>query len=361
MALPKRSTSWLHLRKAMQDTSGGAYFYLDEQDRAVVGTSHGVIERVAVLQDPPRLRGDGYIDVRGALFADGHADHITAVMPDWEGHYWFAGRYGTVGVVDPGQAPKFMTLPGEQIENSFSVGPDGVYIVSDYALYRFERAADGSPSVVWRIAYDRGTRRKVGQINQGSGTTPSLLGDTYIAIADNAEPRMNVLVYRRDQRSGAVPICKTPVFEPGASATENSLIAYGNSLIVENNAGYDLFVTMRRDRTSAPGVTRLDIRPDGSGCDVRWQSQEISQTVVPKLSTQSGLVYLYTKPPHTRGHTEEFYLTALDFRTGRTVFRARSGTGMLFDNNWAELAIGPEGDAYVGVLNGLVSFADRQR
>ena len=94
-------------------------------------------------------------------------------------------------------------LPGEQIENSFSVGPDGVYIVSDHALYRMERAADGTPHVVWRETYDRGTQRKVGQINQGSGTTPSLIGDKYVAIADNAEPRLHALVYRRDSREAA--------------------------------------------------------------------------------------------------------------------------------------------------------------
>ena len=139
------------------------------------------------------------------------------------------------------------------------------------------------------------------------------------------------------------------------------MIAYGNSLIVENNSGYDLFLTMRHDRTSAPGVARVDIRPDESGCDVAWTADEISQTVVPKLSTKSGLVYLYTKPPETYRNTEEFYLTALDFRTGKPVFRVLTGTGMLFDNNWAELALAPDGQAYVGVLNGFVKVSDRTK
>jgi hypothetical protein len=371
--LPKRATRSIHVREAMSDTSGGSYFYLDQQDRAVVGT-HGHIEIVS-LQKGRRERSefhlDESIDVRDAMEHAGHIDHITAVMPDWQGHYWFAGRYGTVGVVDrrsapssdaqgqAGAGPKFIHLAGEEIENSFTVGPEAVYIVSDHALYRMERAPDGSPHVVWRVPYDRGTHRKVGQINQGSGTTPSLLGEKYVAIADNAEPRLNVLVYARNDPKGARKICEVPVFEPHQSATENSMIAYGNSLIVENNAGYDLFLTMRKDRTSAPGIARIDIRQDESGCDLIWQSQEISQTVVPKLSTRSGLVYLYTKPPNTYRDSEQFHLTALDFRTGRTVFKVLTGTGMLFDNNWAELALSPQGAAFVGVLNGLVKVKDR--
>jgi hypothetical protein len=362
--LPKRTTHSLHVKKAMTDTGGGAYFYLDQKDRAVFGTSDDRIEVVSVRKNErgkEQFHVDETMDVSSALHHDGHADHMTAVMPDWQGHYWFAGRYGTVGTVDPGHHPKFVVFPGEEIENSFTVGPDGVYIVSDHALYRMERAQDGTPHVVWRVTYDRGTQRKVGQINQGSGTTPSLLGDKYVAIADNAEPQLHALVFRRDSREGARPVCSIPLFEPHRSATENSMIAYGNSLIVENNYGYGLFLSMRKDRTSAGGVARVDIRSDESGCDVAWSVDEISQTVVPKLSTKSGLVYLYTKPKDTYRKTEEFYLTAIDYRTGKPVFRVLTGTGMLFDNNWAEIALAPNGETYVGVLNGFIKVSDRTK
>jgi hypothetical protein len=80
--------------------------------------------------------------------------------------------------------------------------------------------------------------------------------------------------------------------------------------------------------------------------------------LVHKLSTVTGLVYLYTKRPHPRDGVEAFYLTAIDFESGETVFRILAGTGVRFDNNWAELALGPDGSAYVGVLNGLVRIAD---
>jgi hypothetical protein len=218
--------------------------------------------------------------------------------------------------------------------------------------------ANGAPLIAWREPYDRGQRQKVGQINQGSGTTPTLLGDDYVAIADNAEPRMNVLVFKRTGEARERSVCKLPVFTPGQSATENTLIGYGRSLVVENNAGYDIFRTMRRGKTSAPGIARVDVRADGSGCDLVWESQEISQTTVPKLSTSTGLIYLYTKKPNAPKNADAYYFTAVDFATGRTVYRVLTGTGVRYDNNWAAISLAPDGSAYVGVLNGLLRVRD---
>jgi hypothetical protein len=150
-----------------------------------------------------------------------------------------------------------------------------------------------------------------------------------------------------------------PVFQAYKSATENTLIGHGRSLIVENNAGYDLFLTMRGGKTSAPGLARIDVRPDESGCDLVWESQEISQTTVPKLSTATGLVYLYTKLSNAPGGSDAYYFTALDFKTGKTAFRVLAGTGVRYDNNWAAISLAPDGTAYVGVLNGLIRVRDR--
>jgi hypothetical protein len=77
--------------------------------------------------------------------------------------------------------------------------------------------------------------------------------------------------------------------------------------------------------------------------------------VVPKLSLSAGLVYSYTKDA---GATDPWYLTALRFATGKTVYRRFAGTGLAFNNNYAPVSIGPNGSAYVGVLGGLVEFRD---
>ena len=360
-ALPRRRTPLLRLRKMMDDTSGGAYFYLDQRDRAVIGTASGTLETIETIEtnEGPRLQVARSVDLSASLaLASGRRDKITAVMPDYQGNHWFSGRYGTVGVVSSDDQVRSIRLPGEEIQNAFSVGTDGIYLVSDHALYRLALGPLGSPEIVWREAYDRGQRRKLGQINQGSGTTPTLLGDRYVAIADNAEPRMNVLVFRRDASEGPRQVCKQAVFAPHRSATENTLIGHGRSLIVENNYGYDIFRTMRGGRTSAGGVARLDVRDDESGCDVVWESAEISQTAVPKLSAATGLVYLYTKLKDAPRGIDAYYFTAIDFETGRTAYRVLTGTGVRYDNNWASISLAPDGTAFVGVLNGFVRVRD---
>jgi hypothetical protein len=362
-SLPRRRTPLLRVRKAVQDTSGGAYFYLDAQDRAVIGTADGNIDIIATRKTDTGF--DFELAQRFALqktlrLKNGQLDKITSVMPDYDGNYWFAARYGTVGVVRADGSVRSTRLEGEEIQNSFSISVNGVFIVTDHALYRFGHDVELGPTITWRESYDRGVQKKIGQVNQGSGTTPTLLGDEYVAIADNAEPRLNVLVYKQGADVSDRLVCKLPVFEAGQSATENTLIGHGRSLVVENNAGYDIFRTMRRGKTSAPGVARIDLRPDGSGCDLVWQSNEISQTTVPKLSAANGLIYLYTKLPNAPRRTDAYYFTAIDFETGRTVYRVLTGTGLRYDNHWAAISLAPDGTAFIGVLNGLVRIRDRE-
>lgn len=363
---PRPSMKSLSIRTITTDTSGGAYFYLDEADRAVIGTAAHRVE--VISHDDSGFHLDRAYDLAGVVAPPGRDDALVTVLPDWSGRwYWFTTRLGMVGTVDRESGEvKTHQLEGERIQNSFAVGTDGAFIVSDHALYAF--AADptsGAPTVTWRAQYDRGTHRKLGQIDQGSGTTPTLLGDEFVAIADNAEPRLNVLVYFRGpinfgQRRGSERlICKQPLFAPGASATDNSFIGIGRSLVIENNAGYDIFPTMMFGKTSVGGVARVDIDPKGIGCRVVWESTEISQTTVPKLSLGNGLVYLYTKLANAPWWTDAYYLTAVDFRTGETVYSTRTGIGLGYDNHWAPVTIGPDGTAYVGTLRGLLAVRDR--
>jgi len=229
--------------------------------------------------------------------------------------------------------------------------------VSDAALYRFEAGPGGEPKVVWREAYDDSGLRKPGQSDAGSGTTPTLMGKEYVSITDNADP-MNVVVYRRAVTvAGSRLVCKQPVFEKGASATDNSLIGTEQSMVVENNFGYSGPGATTQGGVTSPGIERVDIDRDGKGCHTVWKSGVRAPSVVPKLSLANGLVYTYTKEPRT-DDTDAWYLTALDFRTGRTVYSRLAGTGLGFNNNYAPITIGPDGTVYVGVLGGMVRLAD---
>jgi hypothetical protein len=169
---------------------------------------------------------------------------------------------------------------------------------------------------------------------------------------------MNVVVFKRARRvKGRRLVCRQPVFEKGASNTDQSLIATANSMVVENNYGYTGPASVMQGRTTTPGLARVNIRRNGRGCRVAWTSHETAPSVVPKLSLGAGLVYTYTKG--TDSH-DPWYLTTLDFRTGKTVYKARAGSGLGYNNNYAPVTLGPDGTAYVGTLGGLVALRDTQ-
>ncbi|MEU1408676.1 hypothetical protein ABZ471_41470 [Streptomyces sp. NPDC005728] len=365
----------LDFSRIFKDTSGGAYSYLDDQDRLVLADSRQHVLRLAHRQTPDGTWTFTVTDdwdlgshvphdcvTWTNLHPRGECDPVTSVLPDWSGLIWWVTRQGRVGTVDPATGTiRSVRLAGEEIQNSFSVAEDGVALVSDHALYDFRATADGTPEVIWRQTYDRGTGTKPGSVNQGSGTTPDIFGEggKYVAITDNADDRMHVLVYRRDVGvpTGHRLLCEIPVFGSGASTTDNSLISWGNSLVVENNYGYENISSLTLGRSVAGGVTRIDVRKDGSGCDTVWESGERSPSTVPKLSTANGLLYLYTKNPNPLG-IDAWYLTAVDFRTGETRFKQLVGTGINYDNNWAPITLGPDGTAYIGVFNGLTAVHD---
>ena len=330
------------------DFAGGGYFILDNQDRAVVPTTTRHLYVVAET-DPPGFTLEHDYDLTAAV---PQGDKIISSLPDWSGRYWFASIKGVVGYVEPDSGTVHFVDTGEKIGNSFAVDEtNGVYIVTDAALYRFIAGADGEPAVTWRTTYENDGTSKPGQTEIGSGTTPTLTPNGFVAITDNADP-INIAVFRRTD--GAF-VCHAPVFEKGASNTDQSLIGAGNAFIAENNFGYSGPAATEQGGTTTPGLDRVDVDESGK-CRKVWHSDEIAPSVVPKLSLANGIVYTYTKPDGER--SDPWYLTALDFRTGKTLFKFKAGQGLGFNNNYAPVTIGPDGTAYVGTLGGLVAMRD---
>lgn len=353
----------------MSDTSGGAYFHLDNQDRPIIANANKIIQVFRAVDNGGTFawQVEEEVDLNVVLPEDAP---VTDAMPDWDGWLWFVTRTGIVGVVNPANgAINTLALTHldaeeqtveEEIQNAVAIAEDGVYIVSDYALYRFERnPVDGSPQWTWREEYDRGTYAKPGAINQGSGTTPTLLGDELIAITDNADVQVNVLIYKRlPGVSGNRLVCQVPIFEPDFSVSENSLIGYDRSVIVENNYQYSSMSPMDPNPRLHPGVVRIDVDEDLATCEMMWENTEESSTTVPKLSIGNGLIYLYTRLQGTPDEIMAWYLTALDFETGATAFKIFTGTGMHWNNSYAPTTIGPDGTVYVGVFNGIIAVRD---
>lgn len=333
-----------------EDLCAGAYFFLDPDDRAVVATTDARILVVSTRDGSRRrLAKVDEVDVGSAL-EDG--DCLLALMPDWSGALWFVTLDGVVGRVDPRSGSVDSVDLAEPIANSFSVDADGgVHVVTDTAAYRLDASPEGI-AVTWRTPYDRGERRKPGQLTQGSGTTPTLLEDGIVVITDNAEPRMNVVAL--DSTDGST-ICTVPVLDAGASATENSLVSLGDAVVVENNHGYGL-VRSTLGRASAPGLARVDVARDG--CRLAWTSDELAPSSVPKASAATGLLYAYTLRT-SPWLVDAWYVTAIDVATGETAWSVRTGTGLLSNNHYAAITIAPDGALYVATLGGLVRVRDR--
>lgn len=363
------------LSVVMNDTSGGAYLFLDNRDRVVLADSQQVIQRIATRQVNGRWQFvvDGRWDMKPHVphdclnydnwFPTGACDMLTTIMPDGEGRYWWVTRYGRIGTLAPdGGAVGKTLLPGEEIQNAFAVDDKAVYIITDQAQYAFTAGADGTPRILWRHPYDRGTQTKVGSINRGSGTTPTLLGERYITFTDNADDRINLIVLRRGELAAGEhrEICRVSMFRRGASATDNSMIGIGRSILLENNAGYASAFAQKDWGAIAGGVTRVDIRPDESGCDMVWTSPLKVPSVVAKLSQANGIAYYYSVDPAPDGG-QDWSVVGLDFRTGKQVLKIPTGRGRAFDNNWASLSIAPNGDLYVGVQRGLLQVRPAQR
>jgi len=349
----------------------GMYFYLDNQDRAVVPTTDN---RLLIIRTPEAGSRRGFGLVRTYDLSEHvvplswpRQDSVAWVLPEWSGeYYWFATTEGVVGTVHAASGSvQRMQLEGERIENSFAVGEDGIFIISDAAMYRFSRDGAGSILRDWRTAYDPGGQPKPGHITRGSGTSVTLMGghDGLVSIADNAEPRINLLFLKR---SDGTVVCSLPVFEEDRSGTDLTTIGFEHadgkgagtgvySVIVENNWGNHSFPRSR----PVAGLTRVDAERHEDGtysCKEIWASREKSIGGF-RLSFGNGLVYMYLKRESCP--TTRWYFTALDFTTGETVYRKLTGTGLGYNNWQGSLFLHPDGGAaYSTTIFGLVMIRD---
>jgi hypothetical protein len=340
---------------------GGVYFHQDHRGRVLLASNKPAIELWQLQGKSSSLRWDKVqgIPLGPALDAVRTEEHrVIDVMPDWQGDYWFITRTGLVGVADRDGAQVTVTaLQGEGIDNALAVSAQGVFVASNHAMYRFNRAADGSPRVDWRAEYDRGSAPKPGTMGHGTGTTPTLLGDDFVAITDNADGRINLVVYRQRPLAGESPLfCQVPVFRPDLGTSENSLVAFGDSFIVENNFGYQ---GPYENFDAEPGLARVDIDRATGTCALAWENLEISgPSSVPKASLANGLMYIYSRDDSNPPDMHAWYLTAVDLRTGELAFKVLTGVGRKYNNHYGSISITPDGAAYIGTMGGIIKVWD---
>jgi hypothetical protein len=345
--------------KAYQNFAGGGYFFLDRRNRIWSATKTNHVLVLKVSDDGRSITPVRDYDLTGVLDSN---ERITSALPDFRGRIWFVSKQnGKVGFVGRHHGRIRFVKLGQEIENSFTVDRRGIYIVTDSRMYRFWARRGGKPRVQWKAKYSDSGIVKPGQVDAGSGTTPTIMKGGYVAITDNADP-MNVVVYRTAvhlKRGQRRRVCQVPVFDQGQSATENSLLTNNRSLYVENNYGYQDPFGPNTGAVTAPGFARVDVRRGGRGCRKVWETKvERGSSVVPKLSTKTGLIYTYTRDPSSIPASQPYYWTAISATTGATAFKVYAGNGLGFNNNYAGLALGPDGTAYLATTSGMLALHD---
>ncbi len=354
--------TWMPL-PLVSSAEGGlatAYMVLDNLDRAWVPSGNHILV-VEETGEPGNTTFSKAYEYDLSAVVDGNL--ITAVTPDWQGRIWFVTRKnGIVGVLDPATGSVQSRQLGEEIANGFAVDHNDAYIVSTKKMYRLTAGEDNVPRVVWSAEYENVGYTKDGQYSPGSGTTPTILGHgEYVAIGDNAE-QLHVVVYRTAERLGPNEervVCQVPVFGFGRGGVEDSFVGSGRSIVLANNFGAKLDPTTFLSAPSEPGVARVDIAPNGKSCEVVWTNTTVTPASYgPKLSTKTGLVYQFARKPDPVSGKDVWYWTAIDFRTGETVWQRLVGTGRWFDGYWPLPFLGPTGTGYVATFGGIVAIRD---
>ena len=245
-------------------TFGGGYFYLDNHDNTVTVQNNKIVSyptqeqplKEKIYPLTPNWASQDIVE----LVTGNDNNTLYSALPVWtEGPnlYWclIAGQYdynnypkaklkspaymAVVEILPDGDGGCKTTLRGSlELENqwnnnTFAVDESGAYIVTNGLkdsgvagpsfLWAFAYdEASGDVSVRWKTEYENAGYLKPGQKNIGSGTTPTLSkaddGTELVAITDNADPRLNVLVCRRDDGR---PIAQVPCFEKMRSADDD--------------------------------------------------------------------------------------------------------------------------------------------
>ena len=372
---------------------------------------------------------------------------LTALIPDVNGNIWFTSRQGVVGLIhrqdtlDDGCPIVYASFIGffgafekiqryanveidsmeqieslrhidefstelrkefreelmmdkdtrEEIQNSFSVGKNGVYIVSNMALYKLyfneeSKSIELDPkwTETWEegdLVYDNDRIIKPGHLNEGSGTTPTLMDDRFVIICDNDTNQVNLCVY--SQETGKL-VSKLPLFSDDRSAVENSVVAYTNSLIVANTYGYtDPF----KENNTPGGIMRFDWNPDRNTFEKtdNWPASGLydCKTATPKLSAPNGMLYVYNRSDEDVNGHHGWQITTIDYRTGLRVFYIKpwfekgefdDNVGFImrggalgnknydlkvFNNIWGTFTFGPGNSFYIGAYRGFIRISSQ--
>ena len=192
-----------------------------------------------------------------------------------------------------------------------------------------------------------------------------------MALNDNSNDQSSLVVWAQNSTGkDPKPICTVPMFKPNASWSDNAAMAHWDGtnygVAVVNMYNESLFETTHSDingpynnlTTQSPGISKFFVAGDGSECHLEWTNPTRMTTDL-TLSTKTGLLYGYDQSEQLANEGEYiWYTSAIDWTTGKTVWRARTGAGGSFNNYYRTTFLSPDGTLYQPVQGGLVLVKD---
>jgi len=341
-------------RASLIDPAGGWYTRMDHLGRPLVPTATQQLRAYRAVETDGTWEWtiDTEWDLSTAL-PEGIS--ATDVIPDFAGDFWFITGYAHVGHLDAetGEARAiWLDYTGtEVIGAAFTVGPEGAYVLTSKAMYMFGLDECRAPRAIWRWEY--------GDLENPDLSTPTLHDEGRLVTfsINHSDGTAELVVMKTDAEEMPAEdrlVCRMNLFPEGKSAIQNTVAAHGRSIVAQNNFGGAFYEVGAFE----PGLARVDVREDYSGCDIVWQDDTISSQVPPRLSTGDGHVWLYS---YKRGEPEDvhaYYLTALDFETGEVVSEIFVASGKRMDNPMLSVDFLPGGVMVGGVRNGILSVCD---
>ena len=272
-----------------------------------------------------------------------------------------------------------MILEQQWLNNSICCDEGGIFVVTSaineegnsylgYLHYFGYNHETRSITSHWDEAptYENSGFLKPGQVNIGSGTTPSLFtaddGTPLVAIADNAYPKQNVLAYTR---STGNEISKVPVLPKMRGTTEISMIAAKGRIIYGNSFGQLYSEPNTQLVSNEPGLGLIHIipgeDPDTLGT-IPWENNHVSVVGASMLARASGIIFVHLgnwNVPDAETKGAVYCLSAFDSWDGREIWRIPLGQGRQYYNFGGGIYFNRTGKKiFIGTERYLISIQD---
>ena len=391
-------------------SAGRGYFFLNNKNQTVVNAASNTLacydtsnlsKKDSVYSLEPLWTSKDLVEI----VAPNQQNALYSAMPLWRSDgktnfYWFtlSGVYDAennklisnayVAVVEivpvDGETTAqtmvhgFLELENQWINNTLAVDQKGVYLVTNGvgatpdkafgSLLCFnytESSGSGNVYLTWSSPYINSGYLKPGQLNIGSGTTPTLFQDEsdkgYVTITDNAYPRMHVDIYNRD--TGGI-VCEVPLFPKMRCCNEASIIGVNGRVVVPNNFGHTYVPGQSQFVANEPGFNLVKLTNGSPPCDVVWANKHERPLGMSMLARNSGIIFAFIGDWNVADSATNgalYSVCAFDSWDGRKIWSVPVGQGYKYCHDYGGTYFNRTGtQIFVGTQEYLVSVQNAE-